>query len=471
YLNQKACTSWFGVVMSSDLDALFEPKTIALIGATTKMKFGYGVTKDLLESDFKVYPVHPKETEIMGEKVYRSIEDIPDDIDLAIIVIPASKVKNAMEECARKGVKGVIIESAGFSETGEEGKKLEDEVVAIAKENGIRVVGPNCVGLMNMANDLSTTGIKTDRLTKGGVSVIAQSGVLGNILLEWAPSQNIRFSKVITVGNKCDVNEIDLMEYFANDDDTKVIVIYLEGVKGGERFIEVAKNVTKKKPVIVVKSGRTELGSKAVASHTGSIAGEDRIYDAVFSQTGILRFGYFEEAFAVAKTFDFLPLPKGNRLAIVTSSGSMGALACDECVAQDMRLADFDPKTIEKIKKSAPDWVTVKNPMDVGPSGLFVPAVKEIMKDDGVDAVILIMVAPLTSFGGSQIFDMLFGSFKGMLSKFRDKPFVFCTFGDPDLTIKKAREHLEGSGIPVFTSPQTAVKSIASLYRYGEHIK
>ncbi|MDY6965999.1 MAG: CoA-binding protein [Halobacteriota archaeon] len=454
--------------MSSDLDALFEPKTIALIGATTKMKFGYGVTRDLLESDFKVYPVHPKEDEIMGEKVYRSVEDIPDDIDLAIIVIPSGKVKNAMEECARKGVKAVIIESAGFSETGPEGKKLEDEIAAIAKENGIRVVGPNCVGLLNMANGFSTTGIRTERLTRGGVSVIAQSGVLGNILLEWAPSQNIRFSKVITVGNKCDVNEIDLMEYFAEDEDTKVIVIYFEGVKGGERFLEVAKRVTQKKPVLVVKSGRTELGSRAVASHTGSIAGEDRIYDAVFSQTGIARFGYFEEAFSVAKTFDFLPFPKGNKLAIVTSSGSMGALACDECVVQGLELAELSPKAIDKIKKSAPDWVNVKNPMDVGPSGLFVPAVREIMKDDNVNAVILIMVAPLTSFGGTQIFDMLFGSFKSMLSKFKDKPFVFCTFGDPDLTIKKAREHLEENGTPVFTSPQTAVKAIASLYRYKE---
>ena len=448
------------------MDALFYPETIALIGATTKMKFGYGVTKDLIESDFKVYPIHPTEEVIMGEKVYKTILDVPDDIDLAIIVIPSGKVKNAMKECAKKGVKAVIIESAGFSETGPGGKKLEDEIVEIAIKNGIRVVGPNCVGLLNMANGFSTTGIRAERLTKGGISIIAQSGVLGNILLEWAPSQNVNLSKVITVGNKCDVSEIDLMEYFSEDKDTKVIVIYLEGVKDGKRFVEVAKKVTKIKPVLVVKSGRTELGTKAVASHTGSIAGEDRIYESVFSQTGIARFGYFEEAFAIAKTLDILPSSEGNRLAIVTSSGSMGALACDECVAQGLELAEFSSKTIDKIKASAPKWVNVKNPMDVGPSGLFLPAVKEIMRDDNVDAVILIMVAPLTSFGGTQIFDMLFGSFKNMLSKYKDKPFVFCTFGDPDLTIKKAREHLEGSGIPVFTSPQTAVKAIASLYRY-----
>ena len=452
--------------MSSGLDALFYPKTIALIGATTKMKFGFGVTKDMLESDFKVYPIHPTEDVIMGHKVYRSILDTPNDIDLAIIVIPAKKIKKAMEECAKKGVKAVIIESAGFSETGAEGRKLQDEIVTIAKENNIRVVGPNCLGILNMANGLSTTGIKAERLNKGGVSVVAQSGMLGSILLEWAPSQNVGFSKVVTVGNKCDVSEIDLMEYFCEDEDTKVIVIYLEGVTGGERFVEVAKRVTKKKPVLVVKSGRTNAGSKAVASHTGSMAGEDRIYDAVFSQTGIIRFDYFEEAFSVAKTFDFLPLPKGNRLAIITSSGSMGALACDECVAQDLELTELSPKTIEKLKASAPSWVTVQNPMDVGPSGLFLPAVKGIMTDDNADAVILIMVAPLSSFGGKQIFDMLFGSFKKMLSKYKDKPFVFCTFGDPDLAIKKAREHIEGSGIPVFTSPQDAVKAIGCMYRF-----
>jgi acetyltransferase len=367
------------------LEPLFNPKSIAIVGATQKPKFGYGVTRSLLDSNFGVYPVNPNEDEIMGKRAYKSVKDIEEEIDLAIIVIPAQIVPEAMRECAEKGVRAVIIESAGFSEVGSEGKRLEGEVVRIAKENGMRIVGPNCVGLVNMANGLSTTGTETETLKRGGISVIAQSGVLGSVILEWAPSQNIGLSKVITVGNKCDVSEIDLMAYLAEDDDTKAIVIYLEGVNDGKGFIEVAKDVTRKKPVLVVKSGRTELGSKAVASHTGSIAGEDRIYNAVFRQTGIIRSYDLEEVFSIAKTFEFSPPIKGRRIAIVTTSGSLGAFACDECFEQGLELANPSSKTVERVKALAPDWMVVKNPLDVGPSGLFVSAVREILTDEGVD--------------------------------------------------------------------------------------
>jgi len=455
----------------NNLNLFFEPDSIALIGATEGMKFGYVATKCLLDSKFKIYLVNPNEKEIMGVETYKSVLDIQDDIDLAVIMIPARFVLTAVKECAEKGIKAIIIESAGFSEIGEDGRRLEEEIVEISRKNGMRIIGPNCLGVLDTHSSLSTTGMSTNSLKRGQISVITQSGMLGNILTEWMPSQNVGLSKVISIGNKCDVDEVDLLEYLGNDDRTKVITMYLEGTKDGRRFLDAAKKVTKRKPVLIVKGGRSVEGAQTTASHTGSMAGEDRVYESMFKQAGIIRVDDFEELFSFAKTFEYQPLPKSNRIAIITTSGSLAVLACDECAVQGLKLPKLSEEGINDLKMEVPDWVSVKNPLDLGPSMNYWSPIETILKDENVDSLLVIMVAPLESFGGKDVIDAMFLSLREVLSDQGGKTVLFCTIGDPNLTIKNARENLERYNIPVFTSSPSAVRGIAALYRYKRYLE
>ncbi|GAG53597.1 unnamed protein product [marine sediment metagenome] len=278
----------------TDMDVFFNPKSIAIIGASDTFKFGYTMTSYLLNSNFKTYPVNIHKDIIFGHKVFKNINDIPDDIELAIIVVGNEKVLQVVKDSVKKGVKGIIIETAGFAETGiKRFVKIQEEIEVIAKISNVRIIGPNCVGVTNFNNKFTTAEINFDQSMEGGtISIIAQSGVLGNIFIEWSSSQNIGFSKAITLGNKVDVDEIDMLEYLESDTNTNIITVYLEGVKRGKKLIEILKKLTK--PVLILKNGRSEIGSKAIKSHTGSIAGDDTIYETIFKQySGIYRVNNF----------------------------------------------------------------------------------------------------------------------------------------------------------------------------------
>ena len=283
-----------------ELNVFFNPKSVAIIGASDKFKFGYATTKYLLNSKFKTFPVNINKQEIHGHKTFKNIKDIPEEIELAIILVGNEYVLQTVKDCVEKGVKGIIIEAAGFAETGEDRFiKIQNEIEKIAKNSQVRIIGPNCIGVNDFNNQFSSADMDFDHVIKGKIAVIAQSGVLGNIFIDWALDKGIGFSKTITIGNKVDVDEVDLLNYLNNDLETKVITLYLEGTNRGKEFLKTLKNM--EKPVIILKNGKSEIGSKAVNSHTGSMAGNDKIYEAVINQyPKIFRVNNFYEMFNIA---------------------------------------------------------------------------------------------------------------------------------------------------------------------------
>jgi acyl-CoA synthetase (NDP forming) len=322
------------------------------------------------------------------------VKDVPAEIDLAIVIVPAAAVPQVLEECAQKRVKVVNLQSAGFAEVGAAGAKAQEEIGRLARESGLRILGPNCVGVVNVPGRFATCEVDLDAIRPGGISVVAQSGVFGNVLMDWAPSQDIALGKLATIGNRADLDESDMLEYLRVDPDTKVIVMYLEGVKDGRRFAEAARRASLEKPVLVYKSGETEAGKRATLSHTGSLSGADAIFDGVCRQSGIIRGRDLVELFDMARAFEACPLPKGRRVLVVTGSGSQGAMAADRLVQSGMELAEMTAESVAELRERAPGWMNVGNPLDIGPSGLFALGMKLAMTDSNVDAVIAVPIAP-----------------------------------------------------------------------------
>ncbi|KKN06922.1 hypothetical protein LCGC14_1072390 [marine sediment metagenome] len=463
----------------SEMDIFFNPKSVAIIGASDSYKFGYATTKYLLDSKFKTYPVNIKKKEIHGHEAYKNIKDIPDNIELAIIIVGNEKVLQAVKDCIEKGVKNIIIEAAGFAETGiERYVMLQDKIAELAKNAKIRIMGPNCVGVTNFYNEFTTADMDFDNVTKGKVSVIAQSGVLGNIFVDWAIDQGIGLSKTVTIGNKLDVDEIDLLDYLNQDSETKVIILYLEGTKRGKEFNSTLK--TMKKPIIILKNGRSDIGSKAVNSHTGSLAGDDKIYDAVFSQNpGIFRVNNFYEMFNIANVFATQPLPKGKNIAIITGSGSLGALACDEIEKQRLNLAKLSKATIKQIRAAIPNWVSIRGTIDLGPSlfETFIPSTKAIFEDENVDSILYIFSVPRwpLQMMGKIALNTITEHFKCVLKlvKQHQKPFVCVCFGSRwtfDFLKKTAHSCNSEFKIPLMTRIRHAIKAFKFMYEFKQSL-
>ncbi|MFX1394893.1 MAG: acetate--CoA ligase family protein [Promethearchaeota archaeon] len=459
----------------TEIDFFFEPKSIAIIGASDTLRFGFTTTKYLLNSKFKTFPVHLYKKEILGHKAYKNIKDIPEDIELAILLVPNERVLQTIKDCAEKGVKGIIIETAGFAETGENKYiNIQNEILKIAKEKNIRIIGPNCVGLTNFNNEFSSAEVDFNNVVKGKISVIAQSGVLGNVFIDWAAGQKIGFSKAITLGNKIDIDEIDMLDYLNADHDTNVITLYLEGTKRGNEFKQILKQM--RKPVLILKNGRSESGSNAIKSHTASIAGNDKIYNAIIKQNpGVFRVNNFYEMFNIAQVFSTQPLPKGKNVAIITGSGSLGILACDEIEKQTLSLAKLNEETINKIKAAIPKWVSIKGTIDLGPSMAtsFIPSLKAILNDNNVDSLLFIFCiprGPLQQFKQlSIIIESYFRLMKKLLTKV-NKPCICVCFGSRwvfDFVLKNASKF----DIPVMSRIKHAIKALKMMYQYAQHLK
>ncbi len=462
-----------------EMDVFFNPKSIAIIGASDNYKFGYAATKYLLDSKFKTFPVNIKKQEIHGHKTYNNVKDIPEDIELAIILVGNKHVLQTVEDCVEKEVKGIIIEAAGFAETGiDEYINLQKKIENIAKKSKIRIIGPNCIGLTNFYNEFTTAGIAFEEGAKGKVSIVAQSGVLGNIFVDWGIDQGIGFSKAITIGNKVDVDEVDMLKYLNKDPDTEVITLYLEGTKRGKEFISTLKNM--EKPVLILKNGRSEIGTKAVKSHTGSIAGDDKIYDAIFNQIpGIFRVNNFYEMFHIAQVFATQPQPQGKNVAIITGSGSLGALACDEIENNGLKLAKLSEASINQIKLAIPNWVSIGGTIDLGPSLLetFIPSAKAIFEDKNVDSILFIFSIPRwpLQMYGSMASDIIEKHFKVVkeLSKKYKKPFVVVCFGSRWIFdfLKKAISSTNSEvKIPIMTRIKYAIKAFKFMYEFRQSI-
>lgn len=407
----------------------------------------------------------------MGLKAYPRVTAINDKLDLAIIIVPAYKVPEIMRDCAEKRVKGVVICSSGFRETGEHGKKLEDEVVAIARKAGIRVIGPNTTGILNSANNFTTSFVPLPKFKKGNVAFVAQTGLFAAAAFWWIIStQPFGVSKIVGLGNKCDVDDAEVLEYLAEDADTKVIAIYMEGVKDGRKLFKTFKEVSRIKPIIVLKSGRSPAGVKASLSHTGSLAVRDEIFDAVCKQAGILRVeGDLDELLDVTKAFALQPLPKGNRVAVVTVTGGGGVIAADKCAEHGLELALLSEETMEKVKRNMPSWANVGNPIDieplfetVGPEEGIKIAVEAALKDKNVASIILILVAVPRLIPYFEI--------KRAVTYLKEKnverkPILAYLLGYKE-TVDSWAMQLEEEGIPVYSSIERCVKALGCLWKY-----
>ncbi|WP_048151578.1 acetate--CoA ligase family protein [Palaeococcus ferrophilus] len=460
-----------------ELKPFFEPKAVAIIGATDKK----GKVGNVIFENFKmnkergifkgnIYPVNPKLDEIEGYKVYKSVEELPEDTDLAVISIPAKFVPATMKDIAKKGIKSVVIITGGFGELGEEGKRMEQEILEIARENGIRVIGPNCVGVYVPDTGVDTVFLpesKMDRPKSGEIAFVSQSGAFAAAMLDWAAMAGIGISKMVSYGNKLDVDDADLMDYFIHDDATKVVTFYIEGVKDGRKFIESAKRISQVKPVIALKSGRTEYGAKAASSHTGSLAGADTIYDAVFKQTGVLRAEDFEHMFDVAKAFAKCKLPKGDRVGIITDGGGAGVMASDAVAKFGLRMADLSEESLRYLKEKFPPHAVAGNPTDVvgdTDAQRYKYAIEAFVNDPNVDAIVVIVLFQVPLLDEMEIIDIL-----AEYKEKSDKPIVAVAMGG------KKTEHyakiLEEKGVPVYPTPERGVRAIAGLVHYAKYLE
>jgi acyl-CoA synthetase (NDP forming) len=454
-----------------NLKTFFEPKGVALVGARHSGGFGYGIPMVLKRQGWgeRLYLVNPSGGELHGLPVYKNLADVPDPVDLAVVIVPAPAVPGVLEEIARRGIRHTVVESAGFAEVGEAGRSLQDGARRVAREHGMRVIGPNCVGVVNSANRFSTVEIADEAFTPGSTSIIAQSGVFGNVLLDMLPEYELFVAKAATLGNRMDVDECDMLEYLGDDEATRIIMMYLEGTADGHRLRRVLESVSAKKPVLVLKTGRTEAGKAATASHTASLSGTDSLYDAVFDQTGVVRAQNLEELVETARVFATQPLPKGPRLGIVTSSGSLGAMATDAAVSKGLVLPPLSEGAVSEMRDAAPDWMNVKNPLDVGPSPLFQKAMTTMLEDPDVDMVIAVAIIPYVIFKeltrrGYQA-EAWFGDFSAIHEAVPEKPFVVCAVGHSEFV--RAMRKLAGTKVPVFVSPEPAARALGALYNYS----
>ena len=462
------------------LDAIFSPKSVAVVGAsTTPGKVGHDIFANILKGGYKgtLYPVNPKARSVLSVRAYPSITDIPDSVDLAMLILPPQFALKATQDAIEKGVKGIVIVSAGFREVGEEGRKIEDQIVAMAQEAGVRVVGPNCLGVINPNNLVRLNASFSARMPESGnISFISQSGALCTAVLDFAADREFGFSKFISIGNKADVDELDLLRYLHKDLDTEVIMMYLEELRRGPEFIEAVKAITsgeRPTPILAIKSGRTSAGAQAAASHTGALAGSEGVYDAIFEQSGIIRVDSIDELFDYASAFAYKTEsalgkfrargPAGNRVAIVTNAGGPGIVATDMTVSSGLELARFKEETIEVLASHLPAAANLHNPVDVigdAAQDRYEHALASVIKDEGVDGALVILTP--------QSMTNAMGTAEAIvrIARRTPKPILCCFMGIVD--VSTGTKYLQENGVPVFRFPENAAKAFGALYRYTQ---
>jgi acetyltransferase len=454
---------------------------VAVIGAsTTPGKVGHDIFVNILKGGYTgtLYPVNPNARSISSVRAYRSLVEIPDPVDLGIVILPPKAALPAVQEAVAKGVKGIVIVSAGFREIGPEGRAIEDRIVATCREAGVRLIGPNCLGVINPLAAVRLNASFSARMPKAGnVSFISQSGALCTAVLDFAADRNFGFSKFISIGNKADVDELDLLRYLHRDHDTEVILIYVEELRRGPEFITAVKEITcgdyRPKPVLVIKSGRTSAGAQAAASHTGSLAGTEGVYDAIFLQSGIIRVDSIDELFDFATAFAYKneselgkmrrKVPAGNRVAIVTNAGGPGIVATDMTMVSGLELASFKAETVETLASHLPSTANLHNPVDIiGDASIdrYENALGAVIRDENVDGAMVILTP-------QSMTDVL-GTAEAIarIARRSFKPIMCCFMGVVD--VSPGVKYLQERGIPVYKFPENAAKAFGALYRYSK---
>ena len=479
--------------MRSNLNLLFNPEGVAVIGASNNpAKVGGMTLLSIVSGGFKgeIYPINQREEEIFGFRAYKNVKDVPRKIDLAVICVPASSVKDVLRECVEKGVKFGVIISSGFGEAGGEGRALEREAVKIANDGGMRIVGPNCMGMAN--SDIKLYALMNMLIPKEGkVSIVSQSGTLGSLTMALASDQGVGFNKFASSGNEADLHAEDFIEYFAQDPKTEVILVFIEGLRDGRKFLKVANEATGNKPLVILKGGITEEGAKAASSHTGSMAGSAPIYEAAFKQTGVIRAFDGEDLIDLAKGFALLPLPKGRRVGMVSAWGGIAVLASDSCARHGLKLPELSKDAMEKLDNLLPPFWSRRNPIDITSAGIygsweiFIETTELLLRDDGIDAVICMI----------PIFTPIFTSAFSRTTQYKDytenvlqfteemerefmKDFIRLRgYGKPLIVLSffEGRESesvktLEENGIPVYRTPEKAAHVLSMLAKYKEYL-
>jgi acetyltransferase len=457
-------------MVTTNLDKIFNPQNVAIIGASdVEGSVGYAIVKNFTQMGFtgKIYFVNVRKPEILGVKTYPTVDQIPDAVDLAIIATPAKTVPDVMVECGKAHVKGVIIVSAGFKETGPAGKALEDKVLENAHQFGIRVIGPNCIGVIRPRINLNATFL--DKMPKPGhVAFLSQSGALGSAILDWAIHENIGFSNFVSVGSMIDVDFGDLIDYFGADPKTKSILMYVEGITEARKFMSAARHFARTKPIIVVKSGKFSESAKAAASHTGSLSGEDGIYDAAFKRAGVVRVNEIADLFNAAEVLGTQPLPRGPNLAIITNAGGPGVMATDSLIAQGGKIAKISQKTIDSLNAVLPPFWSHGNPIDVlgdAKADRYKAALDAALNDDNVDGILVVF----TQQAVSESVEIA----KALVELVRNKPYQnktiltsFMGFG----AVQEANNILNANNIPTYSTPEQALRTYMYMYNYQRNI-
>jgi acetyltransferase len=446
------------------LDFIFKPNSIAVIGASEdEKKIGHVVFRNLVKQGFegKVYPINPKREEILGIKCYPSVKDLPEKVDLAIVVIPAKGVPSVITDCASAGVKGLIVITAGFREIGGEGIKLEQEIIELVKKYGIRIVGPNCLGVINTLNKMNAT-FASDLPPCGRVSFFSQSGALGVALIDWAIENDFGFGKFVSLGNKADLNETDFLEYFGEDPETDIILGYIEDVKDGKRFIEVAKKVSKIKPVIIIKAGTTEAGARAASSHTGALAGFDRAFSEAFKKAGIIRVNTIQELFETAEIFKLNKIPKGDRLLVITNAGGPGIIAADIADKFGIKLDPMSKESIEAIIDKLPPTASLYNPIDIigdATSERYKIVLEQAIKDEYSDGVCVVLTPQAVTDVENVAKEIV------KINQITEKPIFACFIGGKK--VRSAIKILKSQKIPCYLDPSIAITSYRKLIDFS----
>ncbi|MFZ7126146.1 MAG: acetate--CoA ligase family protein [Desulfobacterales bacterium] len=461
------------------MEAIFSPRSVAVVGAsTTPGKVGHDIFENILKGGFQgvLYPVNPTAKSILSVRAYPSVKDIPDDIDLAIVILPPQRAVTAVEEAIEKKVRGIVIVSAGFREVGPGGRAIEDKIVGLCRDAGIRMVGPNCLGVINPHSTVRLNASFSARMpASGNISFISQSGALCTAVLDFAADRDFGFSKFISIGNKADVDELDILRYLHNDLDTNCIMMYIEELRRGPEFIETVKEITsgdRPTPILAIKSGRTSAGAQAAASHTGALAGTEAVYDAIFEQCGIIRCESINELFDFANVFAFKAqsltgkvtrkIPNGNRVAIVTNAGGPGIVATDMTVSSGLQLASFKDETIEALKSHLPSAANVNNPVDVigdAAADRYENALAAVIRDEGVDGALVILTpqSMTNALGTAEAI--------ARIARRSHKP-ILCSFMGI-IDVSAGVQYLQEQGYPVYRFPESAAKAFGALYRYS----
>ncbi|MEB2334617.1 MAG: acetate--CoA ligase family protein [Anaerolineaceae bacterium] len=447
--------------MDAALLPFFDPKGVVIIGASASPeKLGYGVTRNLIQSGYAgaIHLVAQKSGEIFKKTIHTNLQDVPDPVELAILIVPTSATPQAIEDCGKRGVRAAIIVSAGFREAGEEGAALEQRCVEAAQRYGVRLLGPNCIGVIDTHLPLDTTFLQPPMPAQGNIGFISHSGAFAAAIIDWAREQGFGFSRIVSLGNQADVNETDMLPLLADNPHTKVIAMYMEGISDGKRFIRIASETARKKPIVALKVGRFESGQKAAASHTGALAASDTTFDAAFEKAGVLRAETAEQMFDWARALETCPLPNGNRISILTNAGGPGVIAADALEREGLALAALSESTQKALVAALPPAASVHNPVDMLASASpeqYADCLRLLLADENVDAVMVILPPP-PMFTAEDVAKRIVAS-----AGESTKPVVVALMGST--LVKSANDTFQAARIPAYPFPERAASALAAL--------